>query len=349
MPRNPQDPWSAAAFCRYTAQALEAHVDCVQWGWVPSHSNIAGNEIVDSLARACAADVFPSSWISADAFEFLQSPSTPWLWRFFSASQACPSVEYLSRGQHEPTDPCPTHLVRQPTSVDTPDTRASLDVTWCSFNDQTLKDSKQVLLAQLQAVPCHVVALQETRACHSSTIHGADFIEFHSAAQKRAMVGSLFSFRGAIHMACPSSRDCSSRSSILLVFWLPAGFLGFESRPRFFRQPSLPPMPLTLAGRSLRCNNGGSSFASKYPPRLLTSSLCLLMAMLAWGPSYLRALARTLHRKSVREAAACEALPSSVHFGLPPLSLTRRGKRVSPQLSLHGFLAMARHHASISS
>ena len=45
-----------------------------------------------------------------------------------------------------------------------------------------LKDAKQVLLAQLGAVPC--IAIQETRTCLATTIHGSDYVEFHSAEQK---------------------------------------------------------------------------------------------------------------------------------------------------------------------
>ena len=49
---------------------------------------------------------------------------------------------------------------------------------------QTLKDVKKVLQAQLGEIVCHITALQETRAQHASTIQGADFFEFHSAADR---------------------------------------------------------------------------------------------------------------------------------------------------------------------
>ena len=86
-------------------------------------------------------------------------------------------------GEHEQVDRCPQHLVRTPVPVAAPTCKASLKLVCCFFNVKTLKDGKHVLLSQLTEIPCHVVALQETRSGHSTSITGANYFEFHSAAK----------------------------------------------------------------------------------------------------------------------------------------------------------------------
>ena len=237
-----KEPTRPLAFCRYTAQALEARLESPAWQWVPSHSNVAGNEILDSLARACAAEVFPPSWISPVATKFLQSDAVPWVWRFFSNSEACPTYEHLSQGKHEPADRCPVHLVRQPVAIEPPSIKAALEVTWCSFNVQTPREAKQALLAQLDAVACHIIALQETRNCHGTNIQGADFIELHSAAHRGdGGMALLFSKKHAYGVA--SQRGLFSHGSTLHASLLPlasrcpckGSFLGVRVKAPFFQ------------------------------------------------------------------------------------------------------------------
>ena len=90
----------------------------------------------------------------------------------------------LSQGQYEASDPCPAALVADaaPATAAGGERHASLVLHCCSFNVQTLRDSKKVLWEQFVQEGFHCVGLQETRMRTSSFIEGRDFFEFHAAA-----------------------------------------------------------------------------------------------------------------------------------------------------------------------
>ncbi|CAE7859360.1 unnamed protein product, partial [Symbiodinium microadriaticum] len=165
---------------------------CVSPRWIPSHSGIFFNEVVDVVAKAGAGGVLPGTPLPAAMWKMLESPLLPWAWLMAHQGAAFPLFDQLVAGTYEPPDRVPDELLPRPAEPVTTSVSAELSLCLVTCNVQTFKDKRPLVLQQLLDRKVTIAGLQETRVPLDTRCNGADFFEFASAAHKGEGGTSIF-------------------------------------------------------------------------------------------------------------------------------------------------------------
>ncbi|CAE7725077.1 unnamed protein product [Symbiodinium sp. KB8] len=110
-------PQAAPSFvslaCRLRSVAVLAQQTGVkvQPQWIPSHSGIFFNEVVDAVAKAGARGDGCSLPLPAATWKLLESPFLPWAWLTDYNGNAFPLFDRIADGVYEPSDEVPVELL----------------------------------------------------------------------------------------------------------------------------------------------------------------------------------------------------------------------------------------------
>ncbi|OLQ06044.1 hypothetical protein AK812_SmicGene10691 [Symbiodinium microadriaticum] len=191
-------PQAAPSFvslaCRLRSVAVLAQQTGVkvQPQWIPSHSGIFFNEVVDAVAKAGAKGDGCSLPLPAATWKLLESPFLPWAWLADYNGNAFPLFDRIADGVYEPSDAVPVELLPSTVEPSTVPVVAELSLKLVTCNVQTFKDKRNIVLQQLLDRKITIAGLQETRTTLDTRCNGADFFEFASAALRGEGGSSLF-------------------------------------------------------------------------------------------------------------------------------------------------------------
>ncbi|OLP84254.1 hypothetical protein AK812_SmicGene34892 [Symbiodinium microadriaticum] len=160
--------------------------------WIPSHSGIFFNDVVDAVAKAGARGDGCSLPLPAATWKLLESPFLPWAWLADYNGNAFPLFDRIADGVYEPSDEVPAELLPRTVEPSTVPVVAELSLKLVTCNVQTFKDKRNIVLQQLLDRKITIAGLQETRTTLDTRCNGADFFEFASAALQGEGGSSLF-------------------------------------------------------------------------------------------------------------------------------------------------------------
>ncbi|OLQ04656.1 hypothetical protein AK812_SmicGene12235 [Symbiodinium microadriaticum] len=168
----------------------------VQPQWIPSHSGIFFNDVVDAVAKAGARGDFSRDFsrqaLPAATWKLLESPFLPWAWLVDYEGLAFPSFDSLASGVYESSDDVPADLLPKKVEPSMVPVVAELSLRLVTCNVQTFKDKRNIVLQQFLDRQIVIAGLQETRTTLDTRCNGADFFEFASAALRGEGGSSLF-------------------------------------------------------------------------------------------------------------------------------------------------------------
>ena len=160
--------------------------------WIPSHSGIFFNDVVDAVAKAGARGDGCSLPLPAAIWKLLDSPFLPWAWLADYSGNAFPLFDCIADGVYEPSDEVPAELLPRTVEASVVPVVAELSLKLVTCNVQTFKDKRNIVLQQLLDRKITIAGLQETRTTLDTRCNGADFFEFASAAIRGEGGSSLF-------------------------------------------------------------------------------------------------------------------------------------------------------------
>ncbi|CAE7348568.1 unnamed protein product [Symbiodinium sp. CCMP2592] len=168
--------------CRCLWQTLQRRPIPAVLHWLASHQGCPGNELADQVAKQARSLV--QRPLPESLFALLKHRQLPWLWHHKFPSQALPALPALQSSAYEAPDVVPRNCFPQAQMQQPRQTDATLTLSLCTFNVQSLAKKKDLCRVQFQQERIHVIFMQETRHRSGGTCAADDYIEFRSPAER---------------------------------------------------------------------------------------------------------------------------------------------------------------------